>query len=121
MKKNTMNRECYTFFCKQVTGEIEIPEAKEIRKLVDETREMDRVGRVLIEKTYNALQDAVENGHEDCEISFFTQKTILSKKSMAQVIKAWKDYMKAKGYNPSTFLDGDEWILSFNWAEKTNK
>ena len=122
MKKNNMNREYYSFFCEQVTGEIRIPEAKEIKKMVDETKEMDKLGRLLIKDTYSALQGAVNNGYEDCEISFFINETSLSKKAIAQVIKAWKDYMKAKGYNPSTFLDDDsEWILSFNWVEKTNK
>ena len=119
MKKTTMKRELYTFFCSQVTGEVNIPEAKEIKKLVDETREMDRVGRVLIERTYDELESVVENGHESCEFCFSTNKTNLTKRAMAQVIKAWKDYMKAKGYNTSTFLeDGTYWHLSFNWENK---
>ena len=119
MKKTTMKRESYDFNCNHVTKDIYIPDAKEIAKLSNETKKMDELGRKLLQETQGRLQYAVENGIDNEEIFLHTEDTGLSKFAIGQVIRAWKKYMKNRGYKTYASLECENcWSLCFSWEIK---
>ena len=117
--KKTIKREHYTFSYNNIIQNIDIPNAKEIAKLSNETKKMDEIGRELLKETYERLQFAVENGKDDDEIFFHTKEIGLSKFAVGQVIRAWREYMKNRGYKTHASLEYEGcWSLCFSWEIK---